>query len=148
MERNRTTIHQLHPIEALLLVCLLSIEAIGRLINDPPRPFRRRVPLAEPLNQTLEAAAVRLGIPIEQLLQPWEPSPWSLGLVPVREDRHARFILEPVRETMEQICQPQATAEEINWHSSQQKLRAAQRELRRLQQRPPARGFAPDPEQP
>ena len=42
MTTARPSLLDLHPIEVLLLVFLLSIDAIGRLINDPPRPFRRR----------------------------------------------------------------------------------------------------------
>ena len=96
MERTTTTIHQLHPIEALLLVCLLSIEAIGRLISDPPRPFRRRPPFDELLDQVLEPCLPPYVLPSQS---------------------------------------PAAFA-------------AAARATMRLQQRPPARGFALEPEEP
>jgi hypothetical protein len=41
MTTTRPSLLDLHPIEVLLLVFLLSIASIARLINDPPRPFRQ-----------------------------------------------------------------------------------------------------------
>jgi hypothetical protein len=77
---ERTTIWELHPIEAMLLLCLLLIEAIARLISDPPRPIRRRVPYS------------------------------SAAMAAVLDHTPPGSVLDPVRETMEQICQPLAAA--------------------------------------
>lgn len=42
MTTPRPSLLDLHPVEALLALLLISVAALHRLVADPPRPMRRR----------------------------------------------------------------------------------------------------------
>lgn len=44
MTTSRPSLLDLHPVEALLALLLISVAALHRLVVDPPRPMRRPVP--------------------------------------------------------------------------------------------------------
>lgn len=44
MTTPRPSLLDLHPVEALLALLLISVAALHRLVTDPPRPMRRPEP--------------------------------------------------------------------------------------------------------
>lgn len=44
MTTPRPSLLDLHPVEALLALLLISVVALHQLVTDPPRPIRRPVP--------------------------------------------------------------------------------------------------------
>lgn len=101
MDTPRTSLLDLHPVEALLVLLWISAAALHRLVADPPRPLRKRPPIAgsdvftvkwisctRPTESLITASQIRSAMAaaadetIKQLRQPQASAAPAVGIAP------------------------------------------------------------------
>ena len=103
MQSPRPSLLDLHPVEALLALLLISAAALHRLVIDPPRPIRQPVPYSS------AAIAMRAV---------WDSEPLGSGVISPEIDEVDNFFLGREEEMLSLIArqvadwkrQPQASA--------------------------------------
>lgn len=115
----------LHPVEALLALLLISAAALLKLVANPPRPLRRQSPSIAPRSQfaDLFQAAGFKQVSTTISSSPMPPASFSVLLSDLVSDLAEKStesalaasqtraaIATAVRETIKQLRQPQASA--------------------------------------